>query len=786
MKTKFNNMLSSGEVLKINNDLNGISCVKAGKGLINWLLKLVDIVSDERKPSWTRSSVVFIREYWRLRTQMGPSGTVKYLKACYVLTMQAVGGMKIKSTQSLGIAVSRSADGLPRIIPRLQRDMIRRGDRKALRIWLSWFSLYRIIEYHSFATLSTITSPGRTLDTKHRHELPLLLKAISVLWNQEVPLKDNLSLPTMKMLYKSSPTVASLDFKKERIWKYSASLIGIEQGAVSVVRSEIFQPFATFYSCLAYLCEKQSGFLQTMKAIAQYSSYQPGYIGRLGFKQEAAGKVRVFAMVDVWTQWLLGPLHDAIFELLRTFPTDGTFDQHAPVKRLIKKGYSKYWCFDLSAATDRLPVSLQASILDTLVGPGFGQAWMKILVNRSYQVPESGLLRPQDKVADVKYAVGQPMGALSSWGMLALTHHFLVMWSAKKAGYAPGTFSAYAVLGDDIVIANGPVAQQYLLLLEAIGVKIGLAKSLVSKKGALEFAKKYFVQGVDCSPVALKEVAAAVGNPTFGVSFLDKYELSLPRMLSVLGYGYRIKSRLTGYLAELPTRVRSLVLGVYSPWGPYPADVLTWLTLDGAMPLRVLSGSHFAWKEDIRALLMNILTKIDTKWPWFLEEHTVLRLKDLKFPKGTRWENVSDDTWGVYGTELPGDLLLIGTLQASVYTELQAQLWDLADCKQLAMDVKLARDSVETTILKLVELEKAIRLFRTPAAIAHADRKSNKIGLGFQIRLWGFLQDLICPISDLPIAPKVIEEKDDSKSEASSSGSTHLSWDELLREPFSR
>jgi len=121
------------------------------------------------------------------------------------------------------------------------------------------------------------------------------------------------------------------------------------------------------------------------------------------------------------------------------------------------------------------------------------------------------------------------------------------------------------VLGDDIVIANGPVAQQYLLLLEAIGVKIGLAKSLVSKKGALEFAKKYFISGDDCSPVALKEVAAAVGNPTFGVSFLDKYELSLPRMLSVLGYGYRIKSRLTGYLSELPTRVRSLVLGVYSP-----------------------------------------------------------------------------------------------------------------------------------------------------------------------------------------------------------------------------
>jgi hypothetical protein len=48
--------------------------------------------------------------------------------------MQAVGGMKIKSTQSLGIAVSRSSDGLPRIIPRLQRSLIRAGNVKAIRI----------------------------------------------------------------------------------------------------------------------------------------------------------------------------------------------------------------------------------------------------------------------------------------------------------------------------------------------------------------------------------------------------------------------------------------------------------------------------------------------------------------------------------------------------------------------------------------------------------------------------------------------------------------------------
>jgi hypothetical protein len=131
------------------------------------------------------------------------------------------------------------------------------------------------------------------------------------------------------------------------------------------------------------------------------------------------------------------------------------------------------------------------------------------------------------------------------------------------------------VLGDDIVIANGRVAQQYLLLLEAIGVKVGLAKSLVSRKGALEFAKKFFVNGVDCSPVALKEVAAAISNPTFGLAFMKKFNLRFASMLSVLGFGYRVKARVSGYLGSLPSRVRSLGISYYSPWGLVPLDMLS-------------------------------------------------------------------------------------------------------------------------------------------------------------------------------------------------------------------
>lgn len=96
------------------------------------------------------------------------------------------------------------------------------------------------------------------------------------------------------------------------------------------------------------------------------------YLGALSFKEEAAGKLRVFAMVDVITQSMLEPLHSQLFSLFKKLPNDCTHDQN--------KGFAyaqelslKYKCsygFDLSAATDRLPVSSQAAILNSLFGIG--------------------------------------------------------------------------------------------------------------------------------------------------------------------------------------------------------------------------------------------------------------------------------------------------------------------------------------------------------------------------------------------------------------------------------
>jgi len=99
-------------------------------------------------------------------------------------------------------------------------------------------------------------------------------------------------------------------------------------------------------------------------------------IGQLALKTEAAGKVRVFAMVDVWTQSVLKPLHDSISSILKSLPNDGTFNQRAAVTRCFSKAESAglSYGYDLSAATDRLPIVLQVAVLSPLFGREVAEA----------------------------------------------------------------------------------------------------------------------------------------------------------------------------------------------------------------------------------------------------------------------------------------------------------------------------------------------------------------------------------------------------------------------------
>lgn len=152
-----------------------------------------------------------------------------------------------------------------------------------------------------------------------------------------------------------------------------------------------------------------------------YSSDKPLYLGRLSLKEEAAGKIRVFAITDCITQSLMAPLSNWIFSILKKIPMDGTFDQSAPLKRLqtlMSEGTIKgeIYSYDLSSATDRLPILLQKDILSILSGnEDFASSWCSIMTSREWTLlknKSTDMYISED--LHLKYAVGQPMGALSS------------------------------------------------------------------------------------------------------------------------------------------------------------------------------------------------------------------------------------------------------------------------------------------------------------------------------------------------------------------------------------
>lgn len=82
----------------------------------------------------------------------------------------------------------------------------------------------------------------------------------------------------------------------------------------------------------------------------------------------------------------------------------------------------------------------------------------------------------------------------------------MLVWYAAEQCYPGLRFTKYAILGDDVVIADSRVAKLYTDLLSLIGVSISRAKSLVSPSGALEFAKRFRVRAatVDLSPVSFR------------------------------------------------------------------------------------------------------------------------------------------------------------------------------------------------------------------------------------------------------------------------------------------
>lgn len=223
--------------------------------------------------------------------------------------------------------------------------------------------------------------------------------------------------------------------------------------------------------------------------------------GRLAQVIEGSGKRRIFAICNYIKQRLLRPVHDWAMKILASIPMDGTFDQGAPIRRLQEKGHLVNYCFDLKSATDRWPLSVMYTLMSMMRGPTLASS----IVNSSLGLNTFLVMNPiVQKMREVAFIAGQPLGFYGSWSLFSLCHHYLVWLAAEKAGVRH-PFRDYALLGDNIVISNERVAQEYSQLLEKLGVTISINKSTISRNGSIEFAKRFLTKGrySKSSPVVL-------------------------------------------------------------------------------------------------------------------------------------------------------------------------------------------------------------------------------------------------------------------------------------------
>lgn len=461
-----------------------------------------------RRPGKLFQLEQFSRTSTFLLRRTGVGAYIQRLKVSLFVVNSYLSGNRVTDTRPLGIAIAL-ANGLPRDLPLSVRSALRNKSLKTIRIWVSVLNLYKALKGpYPELPLDTILAPAVQIEPTE------IRSFVKEFWGF---LTWSTSMKTMFMW-----SSAKQYFSVSAGPNHPISIIGSKMDALMWTRegpNSTLMRFLTAtgrHELIALLNASANDLIQhcritpeehpfTVNAKGKTETY--ARLGKLATKEEAAGKLRVFAIVDYWTQAALEPLHKWIFSLLKTIPTDGTFNQEGALKSLVQGFGPEFYCFDLKAATDMIPQQIYIEVFRPVLGDRIVQLWMDLLTKRDFDRPEGHSGPP------VRWTRGQPMGALSSWASLAVVHHLVVQLSAKRAGMKI-PFVAYRVLGDDIVIANTSVASAYEKLCAELHIPLQNKKAFFSVVGFLNFANQSYLGLDNISPISLKEEISVTGAPS--------------------------------------------------------------------------------------------------------------------------------------------------------------------------------------------------------------------------------------------------------------------------------
>lgn len=430
----------------------------------------------------------------------------------------------------------------------IQRNIAREGKKETVSLYMK---LYKI------ATCLSLQKPFEPLQFKKSFGdgVPVLLQDLLPELTSDDPKKKSLALTIAGLIkiYKTDPVfdrepiegpgvdLDAIDFQNFRkscklfARKYKMSPIKNEslRFHAGMATGPNGQPALRY--CFEDSKSYRPGFLQSLynfaenyanaEVLSEIFEYADGIpfdekskLSRIALIPEGGGKTRTIAICDYWSQVVLKPLHDKVMRLLKKIPMDGTYVQNEQFDRVKELTSSANYihCYDLTAATDRFPIKVQAILLDEYFGSDFSQQWVNLMTDRDFHTPDGNKIR---------WSVGQPLGMYSSWPIFALTHHAFLFHCARTQRENPFKFEAYALLGDDVVIwsnTSAAVGQAYYDKMIKIGVKINLSKSVIGTKDThrVEFAKRLLFQRHEISPVPAKMLMAYVEDSTFIVQLL--------------------------------------------------------------------------------------------------------------------------------------------------------------------------------------------------------------------------------------------------------------------------
>lgn len=565
-----------------------------------------------------------------LLTHQGSLTLVKRLKIELHCVLAYIAGTPMKSTQELGIRV-RLRHGLPLTLSAEARRSIRSRDPQVWRLYISLLAMYKAMssEYEP-ASLGAITAPP--LDESKsalfeeftqfvQTEAPKLFRDVwESGWDRSklVPTSPYFST-------KAGPNGPSfLSMRADVIvWMLKEAW---KEGLFDGIPYDVKDPLVGFIDLWFLVCENHRKLLDrsplgiylntvgdndTLGAISEmilYSTFDiveggpdkiPEDVSRL-FKiawdyrdgkdkpvwairdgvnsptlaklvalYEPAGKIRNIVTVDYFTQHALKPLHHHLFRCLQCLPCDATMDQDGSLKSFMDKGYKNISSLDLSSATEWIPQSLYRVVFSAIFGEPVAQAWLALLTNRDITPVED---YGTSSWRTVRYTRGQPMGALSSWSAMAVTHHMVLLFAAKLAHRV--NFEDYRILGDDVIIGDEGVAYCYERVARDLGIKIGLPKSFNSRIGFGNFAGQSFIGSVNLSPISILEemmITSPAPRSEMAVRLLRRgfwdldsagwFTSLLRLMVSPAAYRQIVDARREGKIDPLVRAVYMAVLG---------------------------------------------------------------------------------------------------------------------------------------------------------------------------------------------------------------------------------